>query len=257
MPELTEVGFWLKKIVGDLLLYPTSPLIVLVIGLGQLRRRPRVGAALLTIGTLVLLVFALPIVANAIAAYDERQFPPLDASLVLPPHAAIVVLSGGSQSGATDYGGETVNLATLARLRSAAHLAARTHLPILVTGGRLPESKGPEAALMVDAMTHDFNTPVKWTESESLDTDDNARYSVPILKAAGVTSIVLVTDVGHMRRARALFEARGMPVIPAPTDYYASAPISVLSFIPTANAMRRSAWSLHEWLGVLWMRMRS
>ena len=109
---------------------------------------------------------------------------------------------------------------------------------------------------MADVLEHDFHTPVRWIEKRSLDTQDNARFVVPMLESAGIRTVVLVTDASHMRRARALFVAAGMPVISAPTDYYASAPLSVLSFIPNTNALRRSAFTVHEWLGYLWLRLR-
>jgi len=257
MPDWTELGFWAKKIVGELILLPASPMIVAAIGLSLRRRRKALGGFLIGLAATTLFVFSLPIVANALAAHDERLYPPLDPSLPLPPHAAIVVLSGGAQLGATDYGGETISATTLARLRSAAHLAARTKLPILVSGGRLPTEGHSEAEQMADVMDRDFRTPVRWIEGNSLDTDDNARLSVPLLKAAGLDTAVLVTDVSHMRRARLAFERTGLTVISAPTDYYANAPVSVLSFIPNTNALRRSNWTLHEWLGDWWMRMRA
>jgi uncharacterized SAM-binding protein YcdF (DUF218 family) len=257
MSEWIEVGYWVKKVVSNLVLLPASPLIVAVLGAMQLRRRRRLGAFLIGLALTTLFVFSLPIVANALAAHDERLYPPLEASIPLPPQAAIVVLGGGVQQGAADYGGETINPITLARLRSATQLAARTHLPILVSGGRLPTSAHSEAEQMAASMDRDFHTPVKWMEQTSFDTADNARLSTPILKAAGIQTAVLVTDVSHMRRARAAFEATGMQVISAPTDYYANSPIDVLSFIPNTNALRRSNWTLHEWLGVLWMRMHN
>jgi len=253
MMDSGVVAFWIRNVIANLVLFPASPMIAVVVGLLWSRRQPRLGRSLMGLGIVVLLTFSLPIVANAIAAYDERAFPPLDPSKVLPADAAIVLLSGGSQLGAIDYGGETINPTTLARMRSAARLAARTHLPILVSGGRLPAAQRSEAEEIADSMRRDFQTPVRWIEDGSLDTEDNARLSVPILEAAGIKHVVLVTDVSHMRRARALFEAAGMPVTPAPTDYYANAPMTAMSFIPTGSAIRRSAWSMHEWLGLLWM----
>ena len=253
--DVAEAGFWLKKIVSNLVLLPAGPMVLVIIGLAM-RRRRRLGRFLMGLGAATLFVFSLPVVANALAARDERLYPPLESSLPLPADAAIVVLSGGSQLGATDYGGETVNATTLARLRSTAHLAARTRLPILVTGGRLPSAKRTEADAMADVMRRDFATPVRWIEGASLDTDDNARLSVPLLKAAGIRTAILVTDVSHMRRARAAFEANGMTVISAPTDYYANAPFTVLSFFPNTNALRRSNTTLHEWLGAWWMQLR-
>ena len=257
MSDLAVIGLWVKKAIAGLLLLPSGPLLVIVLGLWIGRTRRTFGLALVTLGTVVLIAFSLPIVANAIATPGEREFPPLRADLALPKDAAIVVLGGGTQQGATDYGGETVNAVTLARLRSAARLAARTRLPVLVTGGRFPSMKTSEAEQMADALTQDFHTPVRWIEKAALDTPDNARLSVPLLKASGIGTAVLVTDAGHMRRARDLFVAAGMPVIAAPTDFYADGPLSVLSFVPNANALRRSAWTVHEWVGRAWNHLTS
>ena len=257
MSDLAEYGIWTKKVVSGLLSIPAGPLLAIVIGLVLARRRRGLGFALIVFGTIVLFTLSLPIVASAIAAPTERAFPPLRAGVPLPPHSAIVVLGGGLQEGAIDYDGETVNPIVLPRLRSAARLAARTKLPILVAGGRPLTSKTVEADQMADVLEHDLHTQVRWREKQSLDTQDNARLVVPILEAAGIRTVVLVTDAAHMARSRALFVAAGMPVIPAPTDYYASAPMSVLSFIPNTNALRRSAFTVHEWLGYLWARLRA
>lgn len=255
MPDLSEFGIWTKKVVSGWLTIPAGPLLAIFIGLWLARRRRRAGFALIALGAAVLFALSLPIVSNGIAAPTERAFPPLDPAVPLPPHAAIVVLGGGLQEGALDYGGETVSRIALPRLRSAAHLAARTGLPVLVSGGRPLTSKTTESDQMADVLRHDFHTPVRWLEKRSLDTQDNARFVVPMLEGAGIRTVVLVTDASHMRRARALFVAAGMPVIPAPTDYYASAPLSVLSFIPNTNALRRSAFTVHEWLGYLWWKL--
>ena len=256
MSDLAELGIWTKKVVSGWLAIPAGPLLVILIGMWLARKRRGLGFSLIGFGTAVLFALSLPIVANGIAAPAERAFPPLHPDVPLPPHTAIVVLGGGLQEGALDYGGETVNTIVLPRLRSAARLAARTQLPILVSGGRPLSSKSVEADQMADVLERDFHTPVRWREKQALDTQDNARLAVPMLQSAGIRTVVLVTDAAHMRRSRALFVAAGMPVIPAPTDYYASAPLSVLSFIPNTNALRRSAFTVHEWLGTLWARLR-
>ena len=256
MSDLAEFGIWTKKIVSGLLSIPGGPLLAIIIGLLLVRKRRGFGFALIVFGTAVLFVLSLPVVANAIAATTERAFPPLHPGVPLPPHSAIVVLGGGLQQGALDYEGETVNPIVLPRLRSAARLAARTRLPILVAGGRPLTARTTEGDQMADVLQRDFHTPVRWIEKQSLDTQDNARLVVPMLEAAGIRTAILVTDAAHMARARALFVAAGMPVIPAPTDYYANAPLSVLSFIPNTNALRRSAFSVHEWFGYLWARLR-
>ena len=255
MSNLAELGIWTKKVVSGWVSIPAGPLLAIFIGLWLARKHRRVGFALIALGAVVLFALSLPIVSNGIAAPAEHAFPPLHSGVPVPPHTAIVVLGGGLQEGALDYGGETVNPIVLPRLRSAAHLAARTGLPILVSGGRPLTSKSIEGEQMADALEHDFHTPVRWIEKHSLDTQDNASFAVPMLESAGIRTVILVTDVSHMRRASALFVAAGMPVIPAPTDYYASAPLSVLSFIPNTTALRRSAFTVHEWLGYLWWQL--
>jgi uncharacterized SAM-binding protein YcdF (DUF218 family) len=249
-------GLWVKKVVAGLLLLPTGPLLAIIAGLVLGRWHRRLGTTLVVLGVSILVLFSLPIVSNAIAASNEAAFPPLHTDVPLPPHTAIVVLGGGMQLGSTDYDGETINAITLTRLRSAARLAARTRLPILVTGGRPQRGRTTEGDQMAEALVNDFKTPVRWIENRSLDTEDNARLSVPMLEAAGIRTAIIVTDASHMARSRRYFERAGVAVIPAPTDYYAHAPLTVLSFIPNANALRRSAFTVHEWAGSQWALIR-
>ena len=150
-----------------------------------------------------------------------------------------------------------MNPITLTRLRRAARLATATHLPVLVTGGRPRFATSSEGDLMANALTQDFHVPVRWIERQSLDTDDNARLAAPMLKEAAIDTVLLVTEVQHLMRAQPLFEARGLHVIPVPTDFYADQRIGLFSFIPNTLALRRSSLSIHERVGALWMRLRS
>lgn len=249
--DFGQAGFWAKKIATALVLVPGGPLVAIAVGLRLAPKRPRRGLALAGLGTLVLVALSLPIIANGIARPFEVAYPPLDPSTVPSEGAAIVVFGGGVDYGALDYGGETVNAITLVRLRSAARLVRRSGLPVLVSGGRPPTARWAEADLMADALT-ELGVPVRWRERVALDTDDNARLSAAILKDAQVGTAVLVTDALHMRRAATALEAEGIAVVPAPTAYYATERLSVLSFLPSPGALRRSAWTVHEWVGVAW-----
>lgn len=256
MPDLAEIGLWTKQILAGLLLIPSGPLLGILGGILVARRRRRAGLAIVAFSASVLLLLSLPIVAARIAAPVEAGLPPFDESTALPPNAAIVVLGGGIASGARDYGGETVNDNTLARLRRAARLANATHLPVLVTGGRPRLTTSPEGDLMADALKRDFHVDVRWIERRALDTDDNARYATAMLKADGIDTALLVTEVQHMARAQPLFEAQGLRVIPVPTGYFADQPVGLFSFIPSTIALRRSAIAVHEHVGALWARLR-
>jgi uncharacterized SAM-binding protein YcdF (DUF218 family) len=77
-----------------------------------------------------------------------------------------------------------------------------------------------------------------------------------ILRQAGITKILLVTDALHMSRALAMFGDAGLDVIPAPTIFLSRDRLTLLSFLPSGEGMQRSAYALHELLGELWYRMR-
>lgn len=180
---------------------------------------------------------------------------PLD--LQHPPAAdAIVVLGAGRRLDAPEYGGDTVNNLTLERLRYAARLEVATHLPILVTGGVPGGGQEPEGRLMAQVLTREYHVPVRWQEDRALTTWDNARNSAPILHAAGVRRIFLVTHAWHMRRALPLFEQAGFVVIPAGTGFARTDFDSVMDALPSARGLRDSYFGLHEWLGILWYKVR-
>ena len=146
---------------------------------------------------------------------------------------------------------------TLERLRIGALLQRRTRLPILVSGGRLHPSDPPLAAVMVDSLEHDFQVPVKWLESESRDTWENAQKSAEILRAQGISSIFLVTHAWHMRRSVQAFNGTGITVTAVPTPFDRAANGLLLDYVPGVDGWRASYYGMHEWIGVAWYALRS
>jgi uncharacterized SAM-binding protein YcdF (DUF218 family) len=61
-----------------------------------------------------------------------------------------------------------------------------------------------------------------------------------------------------MKRASAAFLGSGMSVLPAPTAFYGPAgeEETLLRFVPSAQALRMSAFALHEIVGSQWYRLR-
>ena len=181
---------------------------------------------------------------------------PLD--LNAPPQAdAIVVLGGGRRTYAPEYGGNTVNSYSLERLRYAARVHRSTQLPVLVTGGMPGGGLLAEGALMRLALTEELHTPVRWVEDAALTTWDNAHFSAPILKKAGVKRIFLISHAAHLRRAVPLFEQQGLQVIPAGINFSSTRIDSPLDLLPNATGLRDSSFALHEWLGIVWYQLRN
>ncbi len=252
-----ELAFLAKKLVSVFALPPLGPLVVIMVGLLIGRRHRRGGLALAWGGVALALVLMLP-TSVAWMLRGLETAPPVSLNAAREA-GAIVILGGGKRRYAPEYGGESVNRLSLERLRYGARLARETGLPILVTGGAPTGSEQPEAGLMQATLEIDFNVPVRWVESASRDTRENALFSAVHLRAAGVHRIVLVTHAAHMGRAQAEFEAAGLEVVPAPTAWL-SGPDSDdhapgLGMLPGASSAYAGWFAAHEWLGRLAYRL--
>jgi uncharacterized SAM-binding protein YcdF (DUF218 family) len=132
---------------------------------------------------------------------------------------------------------------TLDRVVYGAWAARRTSLPILVSGS-------PDEALGMQAtLTRDLGVPPRWIEGNSHDTFQNAEFSTPILRAAGVHRIVLVTDGPHEWRAAHEFMAAGFDVLPAPVNSGLERTHNLSGWLPSPYGLNRSYSALYEMLG--------
>jgi uncharacterized SAM-binding protein YcdF (DUF218 family) len=248
---------WIITNLASAVLLPPLNLVLLgAAGLLLRRRWRRAGLAISCSALALLLVFSTGAGSLLLVRPLEGLTPPLTA----PRQAgaqAIVVLGGGRLATAPEYGGQDIpSYLTLARLRYAALLQRATGLPLLVTGGQPDGSAESEAALMARVLRQDFSVPVQWLEQESDNTAQNAQFSARILRQAGVQRILLVTDALHMPRSQAIFAQQGLQVVPAATIFFSRAPLSPVDFIPDGEGLRRSHYALHEWIGLLWYRLR-
>jgi uncharacterized SAM-binding protein YcdF (DUF218 family) len=170
---------------------------------------------------------------------------------------AIVVLGGGISPNSPEYGGaDTVKSGTLARLRYAAWLHRQTGLPILATGGIVGDDGVPEGDLMKSVLEKEFSTPVKWAETKSQTTFENAQNSAPILRDAGITKVCLVTTAVHMRRAMQSFAPTGIEVVPAAMEVFTQQPFRPGELFPSEWGFRVSFLVFHELVGRAWYAVR-
>jgi uncharacterized SAM-binding protein YcdF (DUF218 family) len=251
-----SAGWLASQVVGAFLLPPLNLALIALAGFLLRKRRPRTGTALCAAALLGLLILCTGAGARLFTAPLEQMTTPLAIAKDAGAQA-IVVLGGGRQPRAPEYGGRTSpSPATLGRLRYAATLYRQTGLPVLVSGGNPDGAGEPEAAVMARVLQEEFATPVKWMEPDSNNTAQNALYSAKLLQAAGVQRILLVTDALHMPRAAAAFERTGLAATPAPTGFLVNGPLTVSDFVPNGSALAVSRYALHEWVGMLWYRIR-
>ena len=240
-------SIWLKAILKAIVLPPTGLLLVAIIGLAIRRRYARIGATLAWSGVLVLLALSMPAVGMLLVRTLDAS-PPFDTSRATNAHA-IVILGGGIRGDAAEYGGDTLNELTLERVRYGARVARLTGLPVLVVGGSVYGGE-TESSLMRSVLEREFNVPVRWAEDRSRTTHENAAFSAPILRAAGIDRVVLVAHSVDMRRARAEFAAQGIQTYPAPTGIPPPR-ASVADYLPSAGGLRTSYYAVYEILANL------
>ena len=246
--------YWLvTNLIAAVLLPPLSLLLLAAFGLTQLRRKPKLGRRLIGFSLLALWLLATPIVADTFL----ESLMPRPVMLSAAQADAIVVLGGGRYKDDIGYGGDTANAFSLERVRYGAYLARKFKKPVLVTGGAPEAARVPEGELMRQAMENEFRIPVRWVEDRSRNTLENAEFSAPMLKKAGIKRIFLVSHAWHLARAIPEFERFGFEVIPAGTGAKLNKPeYEVFDFVPNAKSLLNSYYATHEWIGLLWYRLR-
>lgn len=248
-------AWFVTNLIAAALLPPLSLVILLAAGLVLRRTRPTLSMSLILLATLALLVLSTPWMSGVLLKSLEISRPLTPASLTQAD--AIVVLGGGRRVNAPEYGGDTLSSLSLERLRYAARLARASGLPLLVTGGKPGGGTLAEGEIMARVLHEEFDLTARWVENTSLTTRENARHSAPLLHESGIRRIALVSHAWHLRRATPIFEAQGLTVYPAGTQFARTRIDSVLDLLPTPAGLRDSTFALHEWLGILWYKLRT
>ncbi len=180
----------------------------------------------------------------------------------VPVEQAIVVLGGylHAPAGSND----TPELAEAGdRLLYGMQLYRARKAPlILLTGGNIPflgAGRMSEAAAARDLL-QEWGIPTEsiLLDEQSMNTEENARYSYRILNAKGIRHILLVTSAFHMPRSEAVFRKAGFDCVPAPTDFRSGwgDPDLLFQWLPDAENLFLSTTALKEWLGLGLYRLR-
>ena len=207
------------------------------------------------------MLMSLPVVGTKLMEGLET-YPPITAAHPPPQDAqAILVLGAGRYTGAPEYGGDTLDALSLMRVRYAAHLHRTTRLPVFVSGGNPPDEDPPLGRLMEQVLRDEYGIEAAGVEDRSLTTSENAEFSAPMLREAGIHKVLLVTSAWHMPRSMDAFARAGIAAIPAPTGFVSGRiqddePGSPSDFLPSMTAFHSSYYAIHEYLGRAWYQVR-
>jgi uncharacterized SAM-binding protein YcdF (DUF218 family) len=264
-------GDELKPLLSVFVMPPTLGLAAVCLGLwlalaARTSRLHRAGAALGVTGVATIWLSSALISAQWLQDQVIKPPPALTSSAIAalknkakePGRAdtAIVVLGGGRQDLAVEYGAAMLTELPLARLHYGVWLARSTGLPLAYSGGvGWAQAEGASEAQTAQLVaTRDYGMALRWIEASSRDTRENARLSVAMLMQEGVHRIVLVTHASHMRRAVRAFRQAGGPdleVIAAPMGFITVDDRWPLPWLPSAQGYRQVDALSHEVVGLL------
>lgn len=237
----------------DFLVPPTVLILLGALAAWATLWRPHVGIAITIIATSLLYLAALPVVAAWII--EDVEIKPA-ARPDFSGAQAIVVLGGGVHPGDGDKVPDTLGPWSLERVALAAQAYRQLGLRVAVSGGRVAAAHVSEASLMKAALETEFGVPVTWSDDKSRTTYENAVLTARLLKADKVTTIVLVTQAWHMRRALWSFERAGLHAIPYPAPSTYDENDRLADYLPNIGALERSYHALHEAIGLAYYRLR-
>lgn len=235
--------------------------ILLVMGLMLMgtSRKKNAGRFLVALGTVLLVLSSYGFIADRLAGTLEKRYPPL-----LELHAInasedikwIVVLGGGSHQDEWLPASSRLASSSMTRLLEGVRLHRELpHARLILSGGAVFQDV-PEGKMLADtAVLMGVKKDDILMENKSLDTDDQARLISAIV---GQDRFLLVTSAAHMPRSMANFRKYGMAPIAAPTDYQAVKKLHLQPsrFFPGAESLRKTEMIIHEYMGLLWMRLK-
>jgi uncharacterized SAM-binding protein YcdF (DUF218 family) len=210
------------------------------------------------LGLLILIFCSVPIISNKLIFYLEKDYSLQNVKDVTKADA-IVVLSGmistiNSKEKLSYEFNDSID-----RILSGIDLFKEDKASFLIlTNGKMPWSVGiPEGEYLKD-----FSIKYGIPEDRILLTDnvqntDQEAISVKKLLKTNEANIILVTSAFHMPRAKKVFEAANIKVIPFAVDFKTPIKkITIIDFIPSANSLKDTSHFFREMIGRLYYNLK-
>ncbi|HZT56752.1 MAG TPA: YdcF family protein [Burkholderiaceae bacterium] len=251
-----------KPVLTALLLPPVPWLLLMLIGARLILPRRGLGWFVIVLSVTGLWLSACTGSAQLLSQFVLRPPPALGSDRIQALKAtktptAIIVLGGGLEPFAPEYGVGNLYYASLERLRYGVWLSRETGLPLGFSGGvgfAQPDAKA-EAQIAAGIAASEFGRPLRFVEDNSRDTRENAARTVALLRPLGIREIVLVTHGWHMPRALKAFETAAagsdIRIEAAPMGLARRTETPALQWLPSSKGTTDVRNILRELLGRL------
>jgi uncharacterized SAM-binding protein YcdF (DUF218 family) len=257
-----------KPVLAALALPPVPLLLLVLIGARLILWQRFLGWMLVLVSIVLLWLTGCAGLGDWMGRALLSQPPPLSADRLAElkktvatgkPGAVVLMLGGGREAFAPEYGVASLSDPSLERLRYGVWLSRETGAPMMFSGGlgHASEPGTTEADVAAEIAQREFLRPMRWVETKSRDTRENAQFSAAMLRDLEVQQVVLVTHGWHMPRAlRAFKEAAAREkapweVVPAPMGLGQSVERPLLRWIPSAEGTQLVRAVLREKFAVL------
>ena len=169
----------------------------------------------------------------------------------------IVVLGAGHTDAPDIHGIDRLSNSATVRLAKGITLYRQIEGSMLILSGYAGKTNISQARVMAEAAISLGANPddIIMLESPSNTEAEAKAFSA---RFPGENKVIIVTDAFHMRRALYLFRGEGISPVPAPTNYriihdnkrYLS------EFLPNPGNIDNLSIALHEYVGLLWAKVK-
>jgi uncharacterized SAM-binding protein YcdF (DUF218 family) len=251
-----ELAFFLKKTIAYFIKPFGITLTLFVIGLYfLLTKKNNLSKLFLSLAFGVMVLYSYPPFANYLVENLENKYPKYDYT----KHVKYIhVLGSGynvdpeqplsSQIGGSGIKRNLEGILIHKKIKNSKIIftgyGGITDTPAAVMNARLAKALGvKEENLIVNGLPKDTTEEAVFTKS-----------------IVGDEPFILVTSATHMPRAMLLFESLGLNPIPAPTDFYKTdfdtTKLKSYFMAPKVDSFYLSTIAMHEYIGILWGKIR-
>ena len=252
--------FFLKKLIGQLLMPLPLVLLLMVLSLLLLNRLPRISRIALVTATVMLFTLSFAPIADRIIEPLE-YYPVYDKNAQRNTNGKldyIVVLGCGHTTDITLKPSQQLKVCSLQRLTEGLRIAQlHPEAMIITSGAAIYDQQSNAMAVKQADVELGFDRRRIIADDRAYDTEDEALFLSIRLKGK---RFALVTNANHMPRAMTYFEQQGLNPIAAPTGFYVKHAIdsgSWQDYFPDPVDLHKSQTAWYEYLGRLWQWLKS
>jgi uncharacterized SAM-binding protein YcdF (DUF218 family) len=209
-------------------------------------------------GIIILIFCSLPIISSKLINYLEKDYILQDA-LTIDNADAIVVLSGMLKTIKVNDKLKYEFDDGVDRILSGIDLFKNNKASLLIlTKGQLPWSLGMPEGEYLKEFAVKFGVPKESILlTDNVQNTDQEAKSVKKLLNSNDAKVILITSAFHMPRAKKVFEASNIKVIPFAVDFINShQKLTFMNFIPSADALNDTSLFVREMIGRLYYNLK-